>query len=289
MTAQAALEIMAPEPTRAFLKKAGRLGSVRYVAKPTAGKDVRRITVARLIDLDERPDELRDWVNSPSVFEAPLVFMALGRRDLSVSGLQLLTQLASTRTSKQSALFISDDIEALLRMIGAYTVGAEQELIASASVRDGVLSVWSCEPKLYQCAVADIPALARLAVAKVEALKVSRGGSRLHWDEGDVDLDLDAIRQYADPKVRKEAESKYRADAALYGAAIRRLREQHGLRQNQIAGLSEREVRRVEHGEVLPHSGTLRKLARAHGQTVEAYMDALAGLSKRRPSGRTRR
>jgi hypothetical protein len=288
MTAEAGLEVMAPEPTRTVLRKAGRLGNVRYVTKPTSGKGVRRLAVARLADLDERPEELRALSSSPSLLEAPLVFLAVGRPHLSVSGLQLLTQLVRKGASRQSDPFISTDIETLRRVIAAHAMGGERELIASASVQDGVLSVWSCEPRLYQCAVADIPALARLTAAEVEALKVSRTGSRLHWDDGDVDLDLDAIRQYADPEVRKEAESKYRADAVRYGMAIRKLREQRGLRQNQIPGLSDREVRRLEQGVVLPHAETLKKLAAAHACTVDEYMSALAALSKQRPPGRKR-
>lgn len=288
MSLQPSLEVMALEPTLAVLKKAGRLRNVRYVAKPTPGKGVRRLTVARLADLDERPDELRALANTPSVFESPLVFIAVGRPNVSVSGLQRLTQLARKGAGKQPDLFISTDIETVRRVIAAHAMGAERELIASASVQDGILSVWSCEPRLYQCPVSDIAALAGLSAGGTRALEVSSSGSRVHWDDGDVDLDLDAIRQHADPEVRKAAESKYRADALQYGKAIRQLREDHGLRQNQIPGLSDREVRRLEQGVVLPHSRTLKKLATAHGYSVGEYMNALAGLSKQRPSGRKR-
>jgi DNA-binding transcriptional regulator YiaG len=46
-------------------------------------------------------------------------------------------------------------------------------------------------------------------------------------------------------------------------AAIKALREQCKLTQSEVAGLTERQVRRVEQGESTPRSETLRKLAAA--------------------------
>ena len=56
------------------------------------------------------------------------------------------------------------------------------------------------------------------------------------------------------------------------------------LRQADIGDISDRELRRIENGEVFPHAGTLEKLASAHGMSVDAYMNELANRS-----GRTRR
>jgi hypothetical protein len=181
---------------------------------------------------------------------------------------------------------VSPTVDSVRRILTAHALGAERQLVASASVEDGTLSVWSCEPKLYRCGASEIPALAALDSKAQRRLVISASGSRIHWPDGDVDLDMDVIREFADPAVRKEAESKYRAEAARYGAAIRKVREGQGLRQSKIPGLSEREVRRLENGEVRPHSDTLKKLADAHHLTVSAYLAKLAmgskGLSKQR-------
>ena len=99
---------------------------------------------------------------------------------------------------------------------------------------------------------------------------------------------MDAIREFVDPSERKAAESKYRADAVQYGVAIRKVREHSGLRQTNIPGISEREVRRLENGEVLPHSDTLKKLADAHGWSIAEYMTKLASESKKSPARRRR-
>ena len=171
----------------------------------------------------------------------------------------------------------------------AHALGAERQLIASATVEDGVLFVWSCEPKLYHSHALKIPALAALEPRDLVNLKVSPSGSRIHWPNGDVDLDLGAIREFIDPAARKAAELQYRAEAVQYGMAIRKLRETKGLRQGNIPGLSEREVRRLENGEVLPHSDTLGKLADAHGWPMSEYMAKLAAESTTQPTRRRHR
>ena len=196
----AIVEVTATEPTRAVLKKPGPLKHVRFVSKPSGGEAVRRVVVARLSDLEERPEELLNFATRGSSAACPFVLLAFGARSPSVSALQLL------------------------------------------------------------------------------ALLTSRSGT---WK-------VDSIREFIDPEARRAAASKYRVDASQYGSAIRMVREAHDLRQGKILGLSEREVRRLEHGEVLPHSETLRKLAAAHGMSMPDYMAKLAGQSTGQPKRRRR-
>jgi DNA-binding transcriptional regulator YiaG len=118
-----------------------------------------------------------------------------------------------------------------------------------------------------------------LSAAELESFEVSTSGSRLRWPDTDVDLSLESIQAVADPGVRARHERQCREAARGYGQAIRRLRQQHRLAQSDIAGLSDRAVRRIEQGERIPHAATLVKLAGAHGMTVDRYMDALARLS----------
>ena len=282
------LEVTATKPTRAALQKAGSLKHIRFVSEPSADRDVRRIVVARLSEFEDQPEEIRKFATRETSFAAPLVLMALGKKLSSVSALQLFALLTSRLGSRKDDPYISPNVDAVRRILMAYAVGSERHLIASATVMDGVLSVWSCEPKLYQSAAAEIPALRTLEPEELANLNVSASGSRVHWAAGDIDLDMDAIREFIDPSERKAAESKYRADAVQYGVAIRKVREHSSLRQANIPGLSEREVRRLENGEVLPHSDTLKKLADAHGWSVAEYMAKLALESKKSPARRRR-
>jgi transcriptional regulator with XRE-family HTH domain len=85
---------------------------------------------------------------------------------------------------------------------------------------------------------------------------------------------------------RKTHEAERRREAARYGKAIRPLRERHGLSQKEIPGLSDRQVRRREDGNTVPHSSSQKKLAAAHGMGVNAYLSELAQLSARRSKPR---
>jgi ribosome-binding protein aMBF1 (putative translation factor) len=111
---------------------------------------------------------------------------------------------------------------------------------------------------------------------------VSETGTRIHWVEGDIDINMDTVREHTDDEYRKAHEAEFRREAARYGKAIRALRERHGLSQREIPGLSDRQIRRLEEGHTVPHSSSSKKLAAAHGMEVNAYLGELAKVSARR-------
>jgi hypothetical protein len=271
-----AIEILVPEHAVAQVKKAiGPLPAV-WFGTHRSNRTACRLVVSPLeavCTVEGRAGVMRVAGTSRD----PLVF--LGFFVGAVVGIRLIEAFGLFAAKSKTSPYIAPDRDSVRRMIFARKVGAEKELIASASVEDGQLIVWSCEPKRYEVPVRSIPALARLRTA--ERLRVTRSGSRIHWDAGDVDVDLETIRELADPDVLRAHEAKRRLDAARYGRAIRVVRESHGLTQSEIPGLSERQVRRLEDGDVVPHAATLAKLAAAHGLDVEKYMQALAVQSKR--------
>ena len=63
-----------------------------------------------------------------------------------------------------------------------------------------------------------------------------------------------------------------------YADAIKTLRKSNGLEQGEIAGLSERQGRRLESGDVYPHASTLNKLAAAHELLAAEYVRRLAAM-----------
>ncbi|HVZ34297.1 MAG TPA: helix-turn-helix domain-containing protein [Polyangiaceae bacterium] len=177
--------------------------------------------------------------------------------------------------------YIARTPEVVQCMILARQSNAEKELIASASIEGDKLVVWTCEPRRLEVPVASVPSLVRMKPQALSRPQVSESGSRIHWEDGDVDLTAESIRAFADPDVRREQQTRRRAEAARYVGAIRQLREKHGLRQADVKGLSERQVRRLEEGHTMPRAATLEKLAQAHGLEVDAYLAALAALSRR--------
>lgn len=191
---------------------------------------------------------------------------------------QLLSQLGrEVSRQKTFETYLAPDEGALRRLVFARQKGAEAQLIASAAVLGRELLVWSCEPKLYRVPIEEVSALARLSDAELAAFAISESGSRIHWPARDIDVNMDTIREVTDPNVRREHEKLARQEAARYGAAIRAFRVQRSILQSGIAGVSEREVRRIEAGEVIPHAETLRKLAAANGMSFKEYVDAIAG------------
>ena len=60
------------------------------------------------------------------------------------------------------------------------------------------------------------------------------------------------------------------------GRAIKAFRTEDKLRQRDIEGISTRQVRRIEKGEVRPRTDTLRHFARAHGLSLNEYLNRLA-------------
>jgi hypothetical protein len=127
--------------------------------------------------------------------------------------------------------------------------------------------------------VADIQALASMPADVLAHLEVSRSGSRIHWPGPDVDVNLDTIREHADPDFCREHEAQARREALRFAGAIRILREERGLKQSDIGGLTARQVRRLEEGDTTPHIDTLKKLAAAHGVTINDYLNELAKRS----------
>ena len=96
-----------------------------------------------------------------------------------------------------------------------------------------------------------------------------------------MDLNIDSIRAVVDSRVAKRQRSEFKREARRYGHAIRRLREQHSLRQSDIEGVTERTMRRIELGEVTPHGATLAKLAASHGLALSEYLKAVASRTRR--------
>ena len=83
---------------------------------------------------------------------------------------------------------------------------------------------------------------------------------------GDVEVSADTVLYEFDARYRRQAKERLRQDEGI-GASIRRLRKQRGLNQEAVAetaGLSRRELGRIERGEVQsPHAGTIEQVARA--------------------------
>ncbi len=161
------------------------------------------------------------------------------------------------------------------RLLTAWAHNAQDQLIAKASVSEDRLFVLSCALQQYEVAFDDMPALKCVPKAERPKFTVAEDGSYIHWPGPDIHVDLDAIRVAIDPKARAKALAEKTRHDSRYGAAIARLRSAKGLKQSDIEGLSERQVRRIEKGEgTTPEA--LRRLAAAHHMDLDAYLREVA-------------
>lgn len=268
-----AVEILAPTSVAKVKRAFGTIKKTIVVSHPSKVKR-ERLLVAWLSDLDvvKRRNALAHAAAGALVGHVAVVLIRSANENVqSYEALQALLRWATV-----PSFHVAPDVEAVRRMVRARLSGAERSLISSATLDGDTLTVWSCEPKRFAVRVSEVPALASMAPKDLANFTVSKSGSRIHWDQGDVDLNLDSFRYYADPEAKHEQDKARREDATKYADAIRRFREERGLTQEAIAGLTDRQVRRLERGENTPQTGTLRKLASAHGLGLDEYMAELA-------------
>lgn len=195
------------------------------------------------------------------------------RQDADSVWLPQLMARANLRAVR--SLMVFTDFALPRRVLTAWQHGAEEDLIARAMVADDRLFVTSCVPETLEIGFDEIPALSQIRRQHRQDFEVSSDGSYIHWPNGDVHLDLSTIRCTIDPSYREQRVAAQLTRLRDSGGAIARLRKHHGLRQCDVNGLSERQLRRIEQGDqaTLP---TLKKLAAAHGMEIDAYVNAVA-------------
>jgi hypothetical protein len=91
---------------------------------------------------------------------------------------------------------------------------------------------------------------------------------------GAYEASADAILYEVDPHYRRELNRKRRAEEQGFGPALRRLRLQRGLKQEDFAPLDRKTISRLEHQQTRPQVETLRVLGERLGvepKEIETY------------------
>ncbi|MCC7143255.1 MAG: hypothetical protein IT349_14240 [Candidatus Eisenbacteria bacterium] len=153
--------------------------------------------------------------------------------------------------------------------------GAQDSLIAAATAIEDRLLVITCAGEQLEIGFGDLPALKRVRARDRPRLEVASDGSYIHWPTPDIHLDVDSIRAVLDPAWRDRLRLQKAAHDERYGIALRALREAAGLTQRQIPGLSDRQVRRIEHGANL-RAASLERYAAALSLSLAELLDAAA-------------
>jgi hypothetical protein len=170
---------------------------------------------------------------------------------------------------------VHSDVSVPRRLLTAWARNAQEQLIAVASVSANRLFVLSCAMRQYEVAFDEMPALKLIPEEERPKFRVDEDGSYIHWPGSDIHVDLDAIRSAKDPKAHALAAALKAQHDERFGSAIAKLRTARGLRQSDIEGLSERQVRRIEKGEGT-RAGALQCLAASHGLSLDEYLQAIS-------------
>ena len=262
------LTLLAHDPrTEAMVPDVKRFRVLRRPNRQTAGRARNVFVIVAATDLPA-VSQFVSAANRRHQLRALLV-----RDDVRPSSIPQMFERAGLRMMRNTVVHSDPSIPR--RVLAAWAQNAQDQLIAKASVSEDRLFVLSCALQPYEIAFAMMAALKSIPVAGRPDFTVDSDGSYIHWPGPDIHIDLDAIRAATDPEARAKAATAKALHDSRYGAAIAKLRLSKDLRQSDIEGLSERQVRRIEKG-----GGTtfeaLRRLAIAHHMKLAEYMGELA-------------
>ena len=158
------------------------------------------------------------------------------------------------------------------RIKQAWEWESEAELIATAKVSENILVVMGCDLNFWQVPFETIPSLNQLPLSERTNFEIDPDGSYLHWQWNDVHIDLEDIKAAVDPEFKSQLYlEKLKYNQSL-GKAISQVRKAHNLNQNEIEGLSDRHLRRIENEGYQVTIDVLKKLAVAHNMNLEDYL-----------------
>ena len=166
--------------------------------------------------------------------------------------------------------------ELLGRVCSAFAPESSGGSIVDAYLGANVLFVRGPKQRMLHVPVASIPALRDQPSVVLQNFRIDPDGSFIHWPDIDVHLGWNQFLQAADPAELHRAQQRSAGFNRRYGAAIRKVREAAGIPQAKVDGITERQLRRIEHGECRATGGALRDLAKAHGLDLNAYMERVA-------------
>ena len=198
---------------------------------------------------------------------------------------QIAEWIRQNRTTSQNRLQIvrvknlnAPEVVQLLKRV-CYSFGGphgDRGSIVDAYLVGSTLVVRGPYLRVLHVPVVSVPVLRDLPIEALQNFEIDPDGAFLHWPSADIHLGWDQVLQVVDPLESHKARQRSADFNRRYGAAIRKLRDEAGISQTQVKGITDRHLRRVEQGACRATAKVLRNLATAHGMELNAYMDNLA-------------
>jgi hypothetical protein len=171
-------------------------------------------------------------------------------------------------------LYVTRDVGTVRRLLIGLTRRQPVLGIVDAYLLDNALHVLTAdfEPRCFP--IRTISLLKRLGAADRAQFTIDEDGSYLHWPARDLHLGVSQLLQEVDPAFMIDVAIE-RNENDKVGPALSAMREQRGLRQSDIPGISVRQVSRVEQGTSRLRYSAAQKFAAAFGMETGAFLDEL--------------
>ncbi|HEY8667648.1 MAG TPA: helix-turn-helix domain-containing protein [Tepidisphaeraceae bacterium] len=232
--------------------------------------------ISTLRDLTSE-SELAKARNLPSLSKRFLLFMGPERVPAESIAESVVELGARSKQRLHLARLESDDELSFLRRFVAGLLSSDQDgSIMDAWWDRDELVVISPTFQRLRIPLASMPRLRDVALKHRQRFEIDPQGDFIYWPSHDIHMGWPQFQQAVDPQARLRAQQKHEQFNERYGRAIRALRESKGLSQQDINGLDERTVRRIEQGKTRATANALSKLAKAHRMTPPAYLNAVA-------------
>jgi len=148
----------------------------------------------------------------------------------------------------EQRLHVTRDAQAVKRLVISFARDEPWQGILDAYVLEDRLVVVLGDFRIAEFPQDQLPSLSREAPSLLGDFELDPSGSYLHWPSVDVHLGASQLLQAVDPMYLADVEIERYARAKV-SLALLEIREEEGLRQRDIEGLSERHVRRLEREE----------------------------------------
>lgn len=171
-----------------------------------------------------------------------------------------------------SKVHVTSDPDVAVRLLIAQHRRDFNEAIVDAYLLQTDLLVVLGNLAVRSFPIRGVEELKSLPRESLEAFEIDKGGSFIHWPAADLHLGIAQFLQQVDPSYLADLEiARYAVDTTAL--SLISMRESRNLRQADIPGLSERQIRRLEKGVSRLTLDAAEKLAAAFGQSLSEFLD----------------
>ena len=247
------------------------------LTKSNESSDLPTFFVSRVADIPDRiPAKARTRRQSKHLlFAEGLPVEALASR-LPRLGIRDIERLHIAREQEPSQIS-----NIVFRLVKGITQSSGPERIVDAWIENCDLVLLAPSFKRLVVPLDKFQKYVGNAADEVRAFEIDEDGSFLYWPHADAHLGWEQFVRLVDPTASLAAKQRKHEFNQEYGAAIRALRKDAALKQADIEGVTQRNLRRVEHGQIPATKATLEALADAHGRPLEDYLKKLANRLKK--------